>query len=120
MVELVGQLTRRPQVDVELLDHMDGQADGPGLIHDGPFDGLTDPPGRIGGEAEAPLRIELLHRPDQAEVTLFDQVEQREPAIDVASRDLHHESEVAFDHALAPGRISALSEAREVHFFFRG
>ena len=75
MVELLGQLPRGTQVDVELLDHVDRQADGAGLVHDRPFDGLANPPGRIGRETETALRIELFYRADQTEVALFDQVE---------------------------------------------
>jgi len=48
MIEFLSELTRCPQVDVELLDHMDRQPDRAGLIHDRPFDGLADPPGSIG------------------------------------------------------------------------
>ncbi|MCY1305630.1 hypothetical protein D9M69_520490 [compost metagenome] len=55
---------------------MDRQTDGPGLAHDGPFDGLANPPGRIGREAKAPFRIEFFHRVDEPQITLFDQVEQ--------------------------------------------
>jgi hypothetical protein len=73
--------------------------DGPGLVHDGPFDRLANPPGRVGRKAKTAFRVELLHRPDQTEVTLFDQVEQRQSAVDVAPGDLHHQAQVAFDHA---------------------
>ncbi|MNQ92787.1 hypothetical protein D3C85_1082220 [compost metagenome] len=118
MVEFLRQLPRGPQVHVQLLDHMDRQPDGPGLIHDCAFDGLANPPGRVGREAETAFRIELLHRPDQAEVALFDQVQQRQPTIDVASGDFHHQSQVAFNHAFAPGRIATLRQARKMNFFF--
>src|SRR5207244_2620614 len=39
----VAQLAHR-------LDHVDGDADGAGLVGDGPRDGLPNPPGRIGAE----------------------------------------------------------------------
>lgn len=119
MVEFLCQLPCCPQVDVELFDHMNRQPDSPGLVHDCPFDGLTDPPGGIGREAETALRIELLHRPDQTEVALFDQVQQRKPTIDITSGDFHHQTQVAFNHALAPGRITTLRQARKMNFFFR-
>ena len=93
---------------------MDRQADGAGLVHDGPFDGLANPPRRVGGEAETPFRIELLHRPDQPQVALLDQVEQGQAAVDIAPGDLHHQAQVAFDHAPTPSRIAPLREPREV------
>ncbi|MNE81116.1 hypothetical protein D3C80_1777450 [compost metagenome] len=99
---------------------MNRQANGAGLVHDGPFDGLTNPPGRVGRKAETALWIKLFHRPDQPQVALFDQVEQRQPTIDITPGDFHHQSQVAFNHALAPGRIATLRQARKMHFFFRG
>ncbi len=48
MIEFLCELSRCPQVDVELFDHMDRQPDRAGLIHDRPFDGLANPPGGIG------------------------------------------------------------------------
>ena len=120
MIEFLRQLTRCPQVDVELLDHMDRQPDRAGLIHDRPFDGLANPPGGVGGETEAPLRVELLHSPDQAQVALLDQVQKGQPTIDVASGDFHHQAQVAFNHALTPGRITLLRQTRKMDFFFGG
>src|SRR4051812_42978605 len=38
---------------VELLDHVDGDADGPRLVSQRAGDGLADPPGRVGRELEA-------------------------------------------------------------------
>ena len=54
--------------------------DGPGrlgfvrLAGQGPGDGLPDPPGGVGGELVALGVVELLHRPDQAQVALLDQL----------------------------------------------
>ncbi len=120
VVEFLGQLASGAQVDVELLDHVDRQADGARLVHDRPLDGLADPPGRIGRKAEAALGVELLHRADKAEVALFDQIEQGQPAVDVATGDLHHQAQVALDHPLAPGFFAAPRHAGEMHFLLRG
>ncbi|MNZ62097.1 hypothetical protein D3C78_802110 [compost metagenome] len=119
VIELLRQLTGGTQIDVEFLDHMNRQTDGARLVHDRPFDGLANPPGGVGGEAETALGIELLDRADQAEVALLDQVEQGQAAIDVTPRDLHHQTQVALDHALAPSRFAATGHAREMHFLFR-
>ena len=75
--------------------------------------GLTDPPGRVRGKSETLLRVELLHRPDEPEVALLDQVEQRQPAIQVTARNLHHEAQIAFDHLVARQRVALLNLARQ-------
>jgi hypothetical protein len=46
----------------------DGEADRAGAVCQGAPDGLADPPGGVGREAEAPLRVELLRGPDEARV----------------------------------------------------
>ena len=51
---------------VDGLHHVDGDADGAGLVGDGPGDGLADPPGGIGGELIALGVVELLHGFDEA------------------------------------------------------
>ncbi len=120
MIELLGQLASRPQIDIQLLHHMDRQANRAGLVHDGPLDGLPDPPGRIGRETETTFRVEFLHCTDQPQIALLDQIQQGQAAVDIAPGDFHHQSQVAFDHALAPRRIAFLRKAREVHFLFGG
>ena len=107
MVQLLGQLARGAQVDIEFLDHMDGEANGTGLVHDRPFDGLADPPGGVGGEAEAALGIELFHRADQAQVALFNQVQQGQATVDIAPGNFHHQAQVALDHP-PPGSLITL------------
>src|SRR5690606_40550010 len=85
VIQLFGQLTGRPQIDVQLLDHMDRQADRPSLVHNRPFDGLTNTPSRIGGESEAPLWIKLRYYSNQAKVSFFDQVQQGQAPVDITT-----------------------------------
>ncbi|MNH17647.1 hypothetical protein D3C79_773310 [compost metagenome] len=98
---------------------MDRQANGAGLVHDRPFDGLANPPGRIGREPETTLRVELLDRTDQPQVALLDQVEQRQAAVHVTTGNFYNQAQVAFDHALAAGGVALLRQTRKVHFLFR-
>ena len=92
-VELAGDLLRRRLAAevldegaldvgdlVEALDHVDGDADGPALVGDRAGDGLADPPGGVGRELVAAAVVELLHRADQAERPLLDEVEEGQPA----------------------------------------
>src|SRR5690606_31854642 len=119
VVELLRKVARRALVDVDFLEHVHRQADGPGLVHDAALDGLADPPGGVGREAEAPLRVELLDRADQPEIAFLDQIEQRQAAVHVAPGDLHHQAQIALDHALARGGIALLRAGRVVHLLRR-
>src|SRR6266536_2795087 len=57
------------------------------LIRDRPRNRLPNPPGRIRGELETLGVVELLHRADQSEVSLLDQVQQQHAPADVPSGD---------------------------------
>ena len=73
---------------------MDRDPDRAGLVGDGPGHRLADPPVGIRRELEAALVVELLDRPDQADVALLDQVEQAHPAADVLLGDRDDEAQV--------------------------
>ncbi len=88
-----------------LLDHVDGDADGAALVGDGAADGLANPPGGIGGEAEAAGVFELVHRPHQPRVALLDQVQEAQPAVAVAFGDGDDEAEVSGDEVAAGGLV---------------
>ena len=61
---------------VQLLDHVNRDADRPRLVGDRPRHRLADPPGRVGRELVAAPVVELLDRPDQPQRPLLDQVEE--------------------------------------------
>ena len=65
---------------VELLDHVDGDADRPRLVGDRTRHRLPDPPGRVRRELVAAPVVELLDGADQAERPFLDQVEEGQPA----------------------------------------
>src|SRR5262249_60986702 len=80
-------------------------------------DRLADPPGRVGRKLEAHAVVELLDRADQAEVSLLDQVEERDSGARVVARDRHDEAPVRLDQLalrllvaliLAPGELAPL------------
>ena len=99
---------------------MDRQPYDAGLVHDGPLYGLADPPGGIGGETEAALRVELLDRADETEVALFDEIQQHQATVVVAPGNLDHQAQVGFDHALARGFVTAQGTTGVVDFLFGG
>src|SRR5215204_2428535 len=55
-----------------LVPHVDGNPDGPPLVSNRLLYSLTYPPRSIGGEAEAPVGVELLKRLHKTDVALLD------------------------------------------------
>src|SRR5207302_10380654 len=72
--ELLEQLPGDPDQLVDRLDHVDGDADRPRLVGEGPGDRLADPPGGVGAELVAFAPVELLDGADQPEVAFLDPV----------------------------------------------
>ena len=98
----------------DLVDEVDGQADGLRLVGQGALDGLFDPPGGVGAELAALARIEALDGLDQADVALADEVEQRQAEILVVMGDLHDQAQVGLDHVIAGGPVAAADAAGEL------
>jgi len=61
---------------VERLDHVHRNANGAGLVGNGPGDGLADPPRGVSGELVAAAVLKLFDRLHQPHVALLDQVEE--------------------------------------------
>ena len=99
--ELLEELARDADQPVDRLDHVDRDADRPGLVGDRARDRLPDPPRRVRRELEALLEVELLDRADQADVALLDQVQEGHAAADVLLRDRDHQPEVRRGQLLA-------------------
>ena len=85
---------------VDDLDHVHRDADGAGLVGHRAGDGLPDPPGRVRRELVALGVVELLDRPDQAEVALLDQVQERHPAAGVALGQRDDQSQVRLEQVV--------------------
>ena len=98
---------------------MHRDADGAALVGDGPGDGLAYPPGGVGRELEAPVRLELLRRLHQAEVAFLDQIEegQAPPGIPLCHRD--DEAEVRFAETAAGVLVPCLRSTGKGGFLFR-
>src|SRR5690606_13226750 len=84
-----------------------------------PFDGLTNPPSRIGGESEAPLWIKLLYCSNQAKVSFFDQVQQGQAPVDITTCNLDDQAQVAFNHALTASFVPFTGQTSVINFLFR-
>ena len=108
--EVLQQLALHADELVDRLDHVHGDPDRARLVGDRARDGLADPPRGVRRELE-PLRVvELLHRADQAEVPLLDQVEEQHPAADVALGDRDDQAEVRLDQ-LPLGELAVALDA---------
>ncbi len=117
--ELLNQLALHVHDLVELLDHVHGDPDRAGLVRDRAGHGLPDPPGGVRGELVPAPVVELLDGPDQPERSLLDQVEERQPAAQVALRDRHDQAQVGLDHLLLGDHVAALDPLGEEDLLVR-
>ena len=106
--ELLHELALDVHDLVELLDHVDRDADRAALVGDRARDGLADPPRRVRRELVAAAVVELLDRADEAERALLDEVEERQAAAEVALGDRDDEAQVGLDHVLLGRHVAAL------------
>ncbi|CAI1138595.1 Uncharacterised protein [Serratia proteamaculans] len=120
MIQFMRKLARGAQIDIQFFNNVDRQADGTGLVHDRPFNRLPDPPGCVSRETETAFWVKLFHCPDQTEVTLFNQIQQRQAAIAVAAGDFHHQPQVTFNHSAAGRHVTAQCTPRKINFFLCG
>ena len=97
----VQQIACRFLDPVDALHQMHRDADGAPLIRNGAGDGLTDPPGCIGGELEAPLRLKLFSSLHQAEVALLNEIQKRQSTPGVALGYRYHQPQVCLAQSAA-------------------
>ena len=98
--EFLLQLEREATHLCDLVDQMDRETDGLGLVGQSAFDGLFDPPRAVGRKFTALRGIKPLDRLHQPNVALADQVQQRQSVTFVIMGDLNHQPEVGLDHLL--------------------
>src|SRR5215208_439680 len=117
--ELRDELALRAADLVELLDHVDRDADRARLVGERAGDRLADPPRRVGGELEALAVVELLRGADEAERALLDQVQEGKALVAVVLGDRDDQAQVGLDHLLLRVEVAPLDAAREVHLLLR-
>ena len=98
---------------VELLDHVDRDADRPPLVRDRARDRLADPPRRVGRELVAAAVVELLDRADEAERALLDQIQERQATAQIALGDRDDEAQVGLHHLLLGHQVATLDPLGE-------
>ena len=99
--ERVEEPGRRPAPLREQLHHVGGNADRLAGVDQGPLDRLLDPVAGVGAEARADARVEALDGPKEPEVSLLDEVGERQATIGVAAGDVDDEAEIGADHVIA-------------------
>jgi len=102
---------------LDLVDKMDGEANGFALGGEGTADRLFDPPAGVGAEADIPLGIEAVDRFHQAEVSFGDEIEEGETAVVVIGGEFYNETEVGLDHEFACGGIATADAFGEGDLF---
>src|SRR5919201_4151796 len=108
---------QRPLRTVQLLQPLDdvhGHPDRARLVGEPSGDRLADPPGGVRGELVPASPVELLDRPNQAERSLLDQVEEWKALVAVILRDRDDQAQVRLDHRLLRPHVAALDPLREL------
>ena len=119
VAQLLEELAGNPDDLVDGFHHVDRNADSPGLVGDGPGDGLANPPGGVGGEFIALGIVELLHRLDQAQVALLDEIQEQHAPPHVPLGDGNHQTEVGLGQLLL-GPVALLDKLLELGQVLRG
>ena len=104
MPQLLHQLSGGADHLIDDFRHVNGNADGAGLVGNGASDRLPDPPGGIGGKLVAAAIFKLVHRLHQAHVAFLDQVQELQAAVVVFLGDRDHQAKIGL-HQLALGLL---------------
>src|SRR5437762_14294867 len=98
---------------------MHGEANRLRLIGERAFDRLLDPPRGVGGKFSTLRRIEALDGFHQADVSLRNQIEQRQSKIRVIVRDLNDQTQVRANHQSTSFLVTALNFGGEFNLLLR-
>lgn len=98
--QVLDQLPLNAGQLVDGFHHVHRDPDRPGLVGNGPGDGLTDPPGGIGGELESLGVVKFFHCLDQTAVAFLDQIQEQHAASHVLLRNGDHQTQVGADQQL--------------------
>ena len=108
--------SRRPRAlvtRVEQVTGVDREAHGATRVGHATGDGLADPPGGVGRELETLAPVELLHRVDQPQVALLDQIEQWQLRGLILLGDGDHQAQVGRDEGLG-GLLAVVDPATQL------
>ena len=96
-------LAKRPDLRhaAHRTEHVVGNPNHPRVGPDGGEDAAANPPRRVGAETEAALRVESVHRLDQAHIALLDEIQKIHAGVGVPARDAHDQALVRLHEMLA-------------------
>ena len=118
--QLLQELPVHPDQFIDCLHHMHRNADRPGLVRDGPGNGLPDPPGGVGAEFEAFAEIEFLYRFDQAQIPFLNQIEEKHAPAHIALGDADHQTQIGLHKTLFGVLVAFLHPLCQLHLFLGG
>jgi hypothetical protein len=91
------------------------------IFQKGAFDTLFDPPGRICAKTYASVRIEVIDRPDEADIALFDQIAETHPPVTVLFSDVDDEPQITAHQLLSSPLIVLFGDPpAQLLFLFHG
>src|SRR5215216_2538758 len=103
-----------------LLAHVDGNPYGAPLVSNRPLYRLTYPPRSVGGEAEAPVGVELLNRLDKADVAFLDQILEGQAVTTRLLGYRDNQPQVLLDESIAGSFVTLLGPLGEVYLLLVG
>src|SRR5205085_6405071 len=92
--KFLNELPRAAGELVNDLDHVNGNADGARLVSNRASDGLTNPPGSVGGKFVAAAPIELVGTFHQAEIAFLNEIEELQAMMSIFLGNGDHEAKV--------------------------
>ena len=99
---------------------MDRDPYGPGLVRDGPGNGLADPPGGIGTELIALPVFKFFHCLYESQIPLLDQIQELHPAAHIPFGDADHQTEVGLCQLLFCLLVAQLHAFCQLDLLLRG
>ena len=114
--KIFGHGHRDPAHLGNLVHHVNGEADRLGLVGEGAFDGLFDPPSRVGGKFAAFVGVKPFYGLHQTNVSFRNQIQERQAIIGVVLRNFDHKAEVGLDHVVPGGLAAGLNFCGEFDF----
>src|SRR5215210_3727079 len=99
---------------------MHRKPNGAALVRYGPRHDLPDPPGGVGGEAEAPVGVELLHSLHEPYVSLLDEVLKGQAVAAVLLGHRDNQPEVLLYEPLTGASVTLLGPPAEIYLLLVG
>ena len=117
--QLLNQLPVAAGGLVDDLYHMHRHPDGPGLVRNGPGNGLPDPPGGICRELVSLCPVKLINRADQSRVALLDQIQNVQAPAGVFFGDGDNQTQVGLRQLVLGLLVAFGYPLCQFHFLFR-